>query len=57
MEGNTVTPVISASDIGTITSSLTSQVSTIAPALLGLMAVPLGIFLVRKIINKFSGAK
>jgi len=53
---NTVTPVISASDINTITSSLTSQVQTIAPALLGLMAVPLGIFLVKKLISRFKNA-
>lgn len=55
MEGsNTVTPIISASDISGITSNLTAQVSAVAPALLGLVAVPLGIFLIVKLVRRFG---
>ena len=49
---NTVTPVISASDITGVTSSLTAQLTSVAPALLGLAAVPLAFYLIMKIFKK-----
>lgn len=57
MEANTVTPIISASDIGTLTTTLSSNVSAIAPALLGLMAVILVPTIVFKFIQRRSQGK
>lgn len=51
---NTVTPIISASAIEGITTDLTAQVSAVAPQLLGLVAVPLAIFLIVKLVKRFA---
>ena len=49
---NTVSPIISASDITGVTSTLTSQLATVAPALLGLAAVPLAFYLIMKLFKR-----
>lgn len=54
MEGNAVTPIISASAVETIGSTLSSNISAIAPALLGVMAVVIVPVVILKLIKRFS---
>lgn len=55
MDGNTVTPIISAEAINGITSTLQTNITQIAPALLGLMAVTLVAGVVFKFIRRNKG--
>lgn len=51
---NTVTPVISASDVQAIGTELKANISTIAPALLGVMAITIVVAVVLRLVRRFA---
>lgn len=51
---NTVTPIISAADVSAIGDTLKANLSAVAPAVLGVMAITLGIGLVFRFIKRYA---
>lgn len=51
---NTVTPVISASDVSAIGTELKANISAVAPAVLGVMAITIVVAVVLRLIKRFA---
>lgn len=51
---NTVTPVISATDVSAIGDTLKANISAIAPALLGVMAITIVVAVVLRLVRRFA---
>lgn len=55
MEGNTVAPIVSADAVSAIGTTLQSNISTIAPAILGVMAVTIVAGVIFKFVRRNTG--
>lgn len=55
MENTTPTPIISASDVTAIGTELKNNISAIAPALLGVMAITMVVAVIFKLVKRFGG--
>lgn len=51
---NTVTPVISASDVSAIGTELKANISAVAPAILGVMAITIVVAVVLRFVKRFA---